>query len=129
MKFAAALLALAVGALAASNETNVVYTTQVVTAITTYCPAATEVTYGGSTYTVTEVRAILDGRGERAATGAGAGAGRVPTRANLGRSRTSRTQCLIATPPALLSRSHTHSTNPLKTTPTVKTNPLARPPP
>ncbi len=56
MKFAAALLALAVGALAASNETNVVYTTQVVTAITTYCPAATEVTYGGSTYTVTEVR-------------------------------------------------------------------------
>ncbi|KAK4151433.1 clock-controlled protein 6 [Chaetomidium leptoderma] len=57
MKFAAAVLALAVGALAVSNET-VTYTTEVVTAITTFCPEATEVTYGGSTYTVTEATTL-----------------------------------------------------------------------
>ncbi|KAJ4306128.1 hypothetical protein N0V88_000924 [Collariella sp. IMI 366227] len=64
MKFTA-LLALATGALAVSSfydddvETStsaaagVTYTTEVVTAITTYCPEPTEVTYGGSTYTIT----------------------------------------------------------------------------
>lgn len=57
MKFAAALLALAVGVMAASNDT-VTYTTEVVTAITTYCPEATEVTYGGSTYTITEATTL-----------------------------------------------------------------------
>jgi hypothetical protein len=31
------------------------YTTEVVTAVTTYCPEATEITYGTNTYTVTEV--------------------------------------------------------------------------
>ena len=72
MKFATAVLALAVGAMALKNETlAVTYTTQVVTALTTYCPEATEVTYGGSTYTVTEVRANSGGRGERAAAAAG----------------------------------------------------------
>ena len=55
MKFSAAVLALAVGAMAFKNET-VVYTTEVVTAITTFCPEATTLTYGTSTYTVTEVR-------------------------------------------------------------------------
>lgn len=33
---------------------HVVYTTEVVTAITTYCPAATTMTFGNKTYTVTE---------------------------------------------------------------------------
>ncbi len=37
-----------------SAHDNVTYTTQVVTAYTTYCPAATEITYGTKTYTVTE---------------------------------------------------------------------------
>jgi hypothetical protein len=54
MKFsAAAVLAAAAGAHAWSNVT---YTTEVVTALTTYCPSATEITHGGTTYTVTEVR-------------------------------------------------------------------------
>jgi hypothetical protein len=53
MKFTAAVLALAAGA---SAFKNVTYTTEVVTAVTTFCPVATEVEVGGSTYTVTEVR-------------------------------------------------------------------------
>lgn len=32
------------------------YTTEIVTAYETYCPAATQITHGGVTYTVTEVR-------------------------------------------------------------------------
>ncbi len=53
MKFsAAAVLATAAGV---SAWNNVTYTTEVVTAVTTYCPAATEITHGGQTYTVTEV--------------------------------------------------------------------------
>lgn len=32
------------------------YTTEVVTQLTTYCPEATQITHGGQTYTVTEVR-------------------------------------------------------------------------
>ena len=49
--------ALVAGAAAAANGTGVAldYTTVVVTALTTYCPEATQLTYGGSTYTVTEV--------------------------------------------------------------------------
>lgn len=54
MKFsAAAVLAAAAGAQAWSNVT---YTTEVVTALTTYCPYATSITHNGQTYTVTEVR-------------------------------------------------------------------------
>lgn len=34
------------------------YTTEVVTAFTTYCPAATEVTHGGVTYSVTEATTL-----------------------------------------------------------------------
>jgi hypothetical protein len=51
--FAAALLAAASGALAASNDTGVVYVTDVVTAYTTYCPEATVLTHGSQTITVT----------------------------------------------------------------------------
>ncbi|KAK4109395.1 hypothetical protein N656DRAFT_335698 [Canariomyces notabilis] len=50
MKFTAAVLALAAGA---SAFKNVTYTTEVVTAVTTFCPVATEVEVGGSTYTAT----------------------------------------------------------------------------
>jgi hypothetical protein len=53
MKAAAAVLALAAGANAWSNVT---YVTEVVTALTTYCPVATEITHGGTVYTVTSVR-------------------------------------------------------------------------
>lgn len=35
------------------------YTTKVVTAVTTYCPEATQITHGGNTYTVTEVRSLV----------------------------------------------------------------------
>lgn len=33
-----------------------VYVTEIVTALTTYCPLATQITHGGTTYTVTEVK-------------------------------------------------------------------------
>lgn len=53
MKFsAAAVLALAAGA---SAYQNVTYVTEVVTALTTFCPAATTLTHAGVTYTVSEV--------------------------------------------------------------------------
>jgi hypothetical protein len=56
LKFsAAAVLAVAAGAQAHSNVT---YTTEVVTALTTYCPASTQITYGGTTYTVTEATTL-----------------------------------------------------------------------
>ncbi|OIW31589.1 hypothetical protein CONLIGDRAFT_678059 [Coniochaeta ligniaria NRRL 30616] len=56
MKFsAAAVLAAAAGAHAWSNVT---YTTEVVTALTTYCPEATEITHGGTTYTITEATTL-----------------------------------------------------------------------
>jgi hypothetical protein len=80
MKFTAAVLALAVGAMAhnksfeteseAATSTStgsfidnkptpsVVYTTEVVTAITTYCPGPTTLTHGSSTYTVTEATTL-----------------------------------------------------------------------
>lgn len=54
MKFsAAAVLAVAAGA---SAWENVTYTTEVVTAITTFCPEATTFAHAGTTYTVSEVR-------------------------------------------------------------------------
>lgn len=49
---AVAVLALAATASAWSNET-VVYTTEVHTAYTTVCPASTELTFNGVTYTAT----------------------------------------------------------------------------
>ncbi|KAK9415334.1 hypothetical protein SUNI508_10524 [Seiridium unicorne] len=58
MKFSVAVAALAVGAQANYAAENVTYTTEVVTAYTTYCPAATQVTYGGKTYTVTEATTL-----------------------------------------------------------------------
>lgn len=46
--------ALVAGAAANTNGT-IIYTTDVVTAYTTYCPAATAITHGTQTYIVTEV--------------------------------------------------------------------------
>jgi hypothetical protein len=57
MKYGLALLAAATGALAAGNGT-VAYTTMVVTALTTFCPYATELTHNGITYTVTEATTL-----------------------------------------------------------------------
>ena len=54
MRFAVAVATAAFIAGASANYAN--YTTEVVTAYTTYCPAATEITHGSQTYTVTEVR-------------------------------------------------------------------------
>jgi len=51
---AAAAVALVAGASAQANGT-VVYVTDVVSQYTTYCPAATQVTHNGVTYTITEV--------------------------------------------------------------------------
>ena len=48
-----ALAAFAASAAAWSNGT--VYTTEILTAYTTVCPASTELTFNGVTYTATEV--------------------------------------------------------------------------
>lgn len=61
MRYTLAAAALAAGASAHYNAYNQtteapVYTTEVVTAYTTYCPGATEVSHNGVTYTITEVR-------------------------------------------------------------------------
>lgn len=53
---AVSVLALAATASASYGYGNVSYTTEVVTAYTTYCPEATQLTYNGQTYTITEVR-------------------------------------------------------------------------
>jgi hypothetical protein len=58
MKFSAAVL-IAAAAGASAWKSNVTYTTEVVTAYTTYCPGPTEITHGGTTYTVTEVSFLL----------------------------------------------------------------------
>ena len=50
----AASAALVAGANAWANDT-IVYTTEVLTAYTTYCPAATSIVHNSKTYTVTEV--------------------------------------------------------------------------
>jgi hypothetical protein len=52
---AAVAAALVAGVSAAGYANGTVYTTEVVTAYTTYCPAATSLVYGNYTYTVTEV--------------------------------------------------------------------------
>lgn len=52
-----AVAAFAAGVMAASNDT--VYTTEVVTAYTTYCPEATSIVHGNKTYTVSEVRSPM----------------------------------------------------------------------
>ena len=51
----AASAAFVAGANAWGNYTGPVYTTEVVTAYTTYCPEATKITHGGVTYTVTAI--------------------------------------------------------------------------
>lgn len=63
MRFSVAATAAFVGAAAAQygNSTTTaapVYVTEVVTAYTTYCPSATEITHGGVTYTVTEATTL-----------------------------------------------------------------------
>lgn len=55
---AAAVLALAATAAASYSNETVVYTTEVHTAYTTVCPAATELTYNGVTYTATESQTL-----------------------------------------------------------------------
>lgn len=61
MKFsAAAVLAVAAGA---SAWENVTYTTEVVTALTTFCPEATTLTHAGTTYTVSSVCLRQNGHG------------------------------------------------------------------
>ena len=70
---AVSVLALAATASASYGYgySNVSYTTEVVTEYTTYCPEATQVSYNGQTYTVTEVRTLgragdgVDGGGMR----------------------------------------------------------------
>lgn len=54
------LAALAQASPYAMNSTTggVVYTTEVVTSLETYCPGPTQVTYGGTTYTVTEATTL-----------------------------------------------------------------------
>lgn len=55
----AASAALVAGANAhAYGNGTIAYTTEVLTAYTTYCPAATSIVHGSQTYTVTEVSAI-----------------------------------------------------------------------
>lgn len=49
-------LVAAVSAVSAWSNGTVAYTTDIVTAYTTYCPEATSITMGKHTYTVTEVR-------------------------------------------------------------------------
>ncbi|EFX04679.1 hypothetical protein CMQ_1607 [Grosmannia clavigera kw1407] len=55
MKFSASVIALATAVSAASNVT---YTTEVVTALTTFCPEATVLTHAGKTYTITEATTL-----------------------------------------------------------------------
>lgn len=56
MKYSVATVLAAVAGVQAAS--NVTYTTEVVTAITTFCPAATMLTHAGTTYTITEVRFV-----------------------------------------------------------------------
>lgn len=57
--FAAVLFAVA----GVSAHKNVTYTTEVLTAVTTYCPEPTLLTHAGTTYTVTQVCFNLAGCG------------------------------------------------------------------
>jgi len=56
---AAAAAALVAGVSANYSNATTIYTTEVVTAYTTYCPAPTSIVHGNQTYTVTEVRVTL----------------------------------------------------------------------
>jgi hypothetical protein len=55
MQYSVAILALAASVAATANDT-LSYTTEVTPAYTTYCSAATQISYNGQTYTVTAVR-------------------------------------------------------------------------
>ncbi|KAH8821098.1 hypothetical protein F5884DRAFT_745434 [Xylogone sp. PMI_703] len=57
--------ALVAGASASYSNGTVVYTTEVHTAYTTVCPAATQLTFNGQTYTVTEVGILQPGKGDQ----------------------------------------------------------------
>lgn len=57
MKFSATILAAAT-AVSAHYAGNVTYTTEVVTAYTTYCPEPTTLTHGDKTYTITEATTL-----------------------------------------------------------------------
>lgn len=59
MRYSSAIVASAALVAGASAWDNVTYTTEVVTAYTTYCPSATAITHGTHTYTVTEVSKML----------------------------------------------------------------------
>ncbi len=52
---AAAAAALVAGASAAHNVTGPVYTTEVLTAFTTYCPSPTSIVHNNQTYTISSV--------------------------------------------------------------------------
>lgn len=54
----AAALTVSANDMSSSAYSNVTYTTEVVTAYTTYCPAATQITHGTNTYTVTEATTL-----------------------------------------------------------------------
>jgi len=53
-----AVIAAAATAVSAGYNGTVVYTTDIVTAYTTYCPEATSITLGASTYTVSEATTL-----------------------------------------------------------------------
>lgn len=56
---AAALLSVASAQYSNATTPSVTYTTEIVTAYTTYCPYATEIVHGEMTYTVSEVSFLL----------------------------------------------------------------------
>jgi len=60
MRFATAIAAagFAAGVVAQNATVSDVYVTEVVTALTTYCPEATELTHAGQTYTVSEATSL-----------------------------------------------------------------------
>jgi len=58
MKYSFAALAFAATGALAGYDNGTVYTTQIVTALTTYCPAATQITHNGQTYTITEATTL-----------------------------------------------------------------------
>ena len=62
MRSAAVVAALAAGASAhyAHGNDTIHYTTEVLTAYTTYCPASTTIVHGSQTYTVTEVGQVQE---------------------------------------------------------------------
>lgn len=57
MKFSAAIVAVAAAG-AYAWPSNVTYTTETVTALTTYCPEATQITHNGHTYTITSATTL-----------------------------------------------------------------------